>query len=80
MGPRDIRKYLEMNHNETQYTKTYWMEPKVPRGKFTEVHADFKIKPETSCLTFHLMKVKKASQIQNKHKEGKNKDLSFNKG
>lgn len=59
MGPREIRKYLEMNHNETQYTKTYWMEPKVPRGKFTEVHADFKIKPQTSCLTFHLMKVKK---------------------
>ena len=42
MGQREIRKYLEMNNNETQYTKTYWMEQKVPRGQFTEVNAYFK--------------------------------------
>ena len=80
MGQREIRKYLEMNNNETQYTKTYWMEQQVPRGKFTEVNAYFKKRPQISSLTFHLMKLKKASQTQNKHKEGKNKDLSFNKG
>ena len=47
-----------------------------PREKFIEVNAYFKKRPQMSSLTFHLTKLKKASQTQNKHKEGKNKCLS----
>ena len=82
---REIKKFLERNHNENTTTQNLWDAAKIVlRGKFIVIQPYLKKhqeKHQTDKLTLHLKHLEKEEQKTPKisTKERNHKDLSRNK-